>query len=197
MNLKLNILLLSIMTKIINIVAGPGAGKTTLASGLHYYMKRKGLNVEFLQEYVKKYVILGQLDKLNNQYNVTLKQYQEIKAYEGKVDYVIIDTCLLTQKYFNENNPHNVSNVEKTNELIDKTFKEFDNIVIYLERNQCKDEYQQHGRIQTYNESVKIDKILENILKENNIEPIRTSIRSIDDNSLNELERLIDIIVKQ
>lgn len=184
------------MTKIINIVAGPGAGKTTLSSGLHYYMKRRGINVELIQEYVKKLVILGQFDKLNNQYEVTMRQYQEINAYVGKVDYVIIDTCLLSQIYYNEHNKENVSNIEKTNDLIVKKFTEFDNIVIFLERNQIESEYQQHGRIQTYAESVEIDKILEKILCDHNVTPIKTSVNAINATDNNEICRIIELILK-
>ena len=40
------------MTKVINLFGGPGAGKSTIASGLFYHMKIAGYNVEMTGEWV-------------------------------------------------------------------------------------------------------------------------------------------------
>lgn len=47
------------MTKIINLFGGPGVGKSTIASGLFYYMKIAGYNVEAPQEWCKQKVYEG------------------------------------------------------------------------------------------------------------------------------------------
>ena len=44
------------MTIIINMISGPGSGKSVLAAELFVEMKKQGYNVEFLQEYAKKLV---------------------------------------------------------------------------------------------------------------------------------------------
>jgi len=40
-------------TKVINLFAGPGAGKSTTAAGLFAEMKRANVDVELVTEYVK------------------------------------------------------------------------------------------------------------------------------------------------
>ena len=40
-------------TLIVNLMGGPGTGKSTHAGGTFYRMKRSGINCEYIQEYAK------------------------------------------------------------------------------------------------------------------------------------------------
>lgn len=42
------------MTKVINLIGAPGAGKSTIASQLFSLMKWQGLDVELVSEYAKE-----------------------------------------------------------------------------------------------------------------------------------------------
>ena len=43
--------------KVINLFAGPGAGKSTTAAGLFHLMKIAGMNVELVTEFSRSWVV--------------------------------------------------------------------------------------------------------------------------------------------
>ena len=47
------------MIRRINIYGGPGVGKSTLAASIFAFMKKRGDNVELVQEFVKQFAYLG------------------------------------------------------------------------------------------------------------------------------------------
>lgn len=159
------------MTLVINIIAGPGCGKTTLASLLFSKIKIMGHNIEFVQEFAKTLVWKEEYEILNNQHYVSQSQYKLLKAMDRKVDFIITDGSLLHGLYYNKFNDNNMSNIEKTDKAITNWFNEFDNKVIFLERGDFK--YETAGRIQSEEESKQIDIELENILKEKGIKYIK------------------------
>lgn len=174
------------MTKIIHLVAGPGAGKTTLASAIFTQMKLLGLKVEFLQEHVKTLVLLEKFDELNDQYNLSKTQYQIMKQYVGKVDYLLLDFSLLIGLYHNKFNKDNVSKPEETEKQIVEWFREFDNLVLYVERGDIK--FEEFGRMETYGHAREIDRILLQYLDKFNIPYISVS------NDLNTIGRTVNMI---
>jgi len=179
------------MTKIINIIGGPCAGKSTLASYLFFVMKKLDLNVEYVQEYIKNLIYNEQFDKLNDQYMVSYNQYKSIKVLQNKLDYVILDTSLLSQIYYNETNINNVSNVEKTKENILKWYNEFENINIFLNRGNIK--FEKFGRIHDREESLNIDNKLKELLNFYNFDYYETSNDKIN-NDETEIQKIISYV---
>lgn len=177
-------------TKIINIVSGPGAGKTTMAAMIFVRLKLLGYTVEYVQEYAKELVWKKQFRKLNDQFAVSEEQYNRFKAVNGNVDYIVTDGSLLHGLYYNQTNPENLSNVEKTEKYILEFFKDFDNIVIFLERGDF--DYEKEGRIQTEKEAKNVDKELEMLLKEQNISFKKFKSNINQDN----INNLIEFITK-
>ena len=53
--------------KVINLVGGPGCGKSTTAAGLFYELKRRDYSVELVTEYAKSRVWEDSLRTLNDQ----------------------------------------------------------------------------------------------------------------------------------
>ena len=143
------------MTIVVNLVAGPCAGKTTMAAALFLELKLRGVNVEYVQEYAKHLVWTKDFKKLNNQYFVTDEQYNLLKAIDGKVDVIITDGSLLHGLYYNKYNKDNTSDIRKTEEHILFTFNEFNNITFILDRGNI--EYKQEGRLETREEAIDID----------------------------------------
>ncbi len=80
------------------------------------------------------------------------------------MQYIITDACLLHGLYYNEHNPDNVSNVDKTKDLILSSYNKFRNINLFIERGDF--EYETIGRIQTQEESKYIDVKLKNYMNE-------------------------------
>jgi hypothetical protein len=60
---------------IINIIAGPSSGKSTIYSLLYAKLKILGYSCEQVPERAKKLVWAEKFDVLNNQYHVSTKQY--------------------------------------------------------------------------------------------------------------------------
>ena len=168
------------MTLVINMISGPGSGKSTLAAELFVCMKKMGYKVEYLQEYAKKLVWREKYHILDNQHIVSYKYYRSIKAiYECKdVDFVILDSSLLNGLYYNTLDT-NLSNKEKTRQLIIRYYHQFNNYNVFIERGNDY-EYVTAGRIQTEGESIRIDHQLKSILSEVGIkyDSIKISLKS-------------------
>lgn len=150
-------------TVVINMISGPGSGKSTIAAKLFWTMKEKGFNVEYLQEYAKWLVWKGKFDMLNNQHIVSYKYYNQIKAMNGKVDYIVLDSSLLNGLYYNRNNLDNLSNVDKTERLILQYYEEFNNVNFVVHRSPDI-KYETAGRLETETQSKAIDLQLINML---------------------------------
>ena len=159
-------------TKIINLLGGPGCGKSTFSGLIYAELKLKGKTVEYVQEFAKNLVWLKEFETLNNQHYVSQCQYKLLKSINdtNEIDYIVTDGSLLHGLYYNRYNTENLSNVEKTEKLILKYYSEFKNINIFLKRG--KFEYEQAGRIQNLEEAREIDYALKKILDELKIEYI-------------------------
>lgn len=153
------------MTFVINFISGPSVGKSLISSMVYSELKICGYITEYVQEYAKKLVWLKKWEKLDNQYLVSSKQYEIINIlYQvPDIQYVVVDGALLLGLYYNRYYKTNVSNVEKTEEMILARNSEFKNIYIHLERNK-EIAYEVQGRVQTYTESLEVDKELVRIL---------------------------------
>lgn len=88
------------MTQIINLIGAPGAGKSTLAAGLFYQMKRSYMNVELVTEYAKDLTYDGHSTENMDQLSVFSEQHRRIARLIGKVDYVITDSPLYLSAYY-------------------------------------------------------------------------------------------------
>lgn len=153
--------------KVINIIGAPGAGKSCISYLLYAKLKIAGSVVEHVPEYAKKLVWAKKFAVLDNQYQVSSKQYEDLKSVYGAVQYVITDGSLLHGLYYNMHNPTNVSNISITHKKILDYYHEFNNINIYLTRGNFA--YEQAGRIQNEQQAREIDDELMRILDENKI----------------------------
>jgi uridine kinase len=157
-------------TYIINLLGGPGCGKSTLAALIFAKLKlhENKYSVEYVQEYAKYLVWTKQFDILNNQYYVTQYQYKHLKQMNEHVDFIVTDGPLIQGIYYNMHNKENISNVEKTEAYMTKCHNEFNNINIFLKRGDH--DYETQGRLQTEEESREIDVILQHLLKQKGID---------------------------
>jgi hypothetical protein len=152
-------------TKVINFVASPSTGKSLMAALIFSELKMRHYKAEYVQEYAKTLIWQDRLDDLANQYNVSLEQYRMIKSVNGKVDYICLDSPLLLGVFYNKHHDGNVCNVEKTEAMILSKMSEFDNIYIFLERNE-EFPYETEGRIHNEEQSKVIADQLLDLLDE-------------------------------
>lgn len=155
-------------TKVVNFISGPSCGKSTLSAMVYAELKMMHKSVEIVPEVAKWLIYRGELETLNDQYYVSSEQYKQIKALEGKVEYVIGDSGILTGLYYNRAYKSNMSDVKKTEQLILEKNNEFNNIYIYIERN-CEFPFEKEGRVHTEEESKIVDVELKEMLREFNI----------------------------
>lgn len=148
------------MTKIINLFGAPGSGKSTVASGLFYELKLKGLNVELANEWIKQKVYEGTPYPFKDQLYTSAKQNKKLREMIGKVDYIISDAPLLMGLVYQSSEP------PIFNELLLEYFNMYDNVNFFLER---RHKYYTEGRIQTEQESDELGNKVKLILNEHNI----------------------------
>jgi nicotinamide riboside kinase len=150
-------------TLFINFFAGPGAGKSTMATGLFYKLKSKGINCELVHEFAKDLVWSERRKDLENQLFVLGEQFHRQHRLKGKTDIAICDSpILLSQAYTKNNMPQSLQT------LIIDLHKMFNNKNYLIERPQ--ETFQQEGRIHNLNQSKELDQKIQSILNKSNIE---------------------------
>lgn len=148
------------MTKVVSLVAGPGAGKSTTAAGIFHLMKLEQIHkVELVTEVIKDAVYDENKGMLDDQLLLTATQNHALNRLVGKVDYVISDACLLNGIVYNRF--YNTPGV--LDDLILNLFQSYDNTVIMLPR---KAKYEGYGRSQTEAEAQTIDRLFMQVLEE-------------------------------
>lgn len=136
--------------KVINLWAGPGAGKSTTAAGLFNLMKQDGKRVELVTEVAKDLTYDGDTRRLENQLLILGQQYDRLDRVAGQVDYAITDSPLpLGVVYLNPK-----WRTEAFVKVVREAFGHFDNVNAVVKRVKP---YQQYGRTQTETEARALD----------------------------------------
>lgn len=109
---------------LIELYAGPGAGKSTLAADLFAHLKKKGLEVELVREYVKDWVWENRTILPGDQAYICAKQCRKERILLGKADIIITDAPTgLAELYeeIHEPEPYIVpAMVQKHRELVEE-----------------------------------------------------------------------------
>jgi hypothetical protein len=177
------------MTTVINLIGGPGVGKTVLACQVFASLKILGKKAEYVSEYAKDLVWQNRIIELDNQYEVSYQQFKKLYPLQGKVDFIVTDGSLFKDLYYNRFNKNNVSNVEKTENKILEWGSYFKNINFFLGRSK-NSSYEQAGRIQSELEAKQIDKEIEKLLLLHAIPFYSIPVQS------NCVEEIIELILK-
>lgn len=147
-------------TLIINLIGGPGSGKSTTAAGLFHQLKQMGIDCEMALEFAKDKVWEESLMTLNDQIYIFGKQYHKLWRLNNKVDVIITDSPLLVSLYYNKEES------KYFNDFVVEQYNKFNNVLYFINR---PDDYQTNGRTQTEEESKNIDKVLKNLITKYNI----------------------------
>jgi nicotinamide riboside kinase len=135
----------------ISLMAGPGAGKSTLCAEVFAKLKWAGVNCEMATEYAKDKVWEGSFGVLENQLYVFGKQQHRIFRLREQVDVIVTDSPLFYDK---SRNPH-------LRGLVLEEFAKCYNLTYLLSRRKA---YNPKGRMQTEAEAEAIDVELRAIL---------------------------------
>lgn len=149
-------------TIIVNLIGGPGSGKSTTAAGLYYELKKLNINCEMALEYAKDKVYEESFKTMDDQLYIFGKQYHRMWRLKDSVDVIITDSPLLLSIFYNKIKSNYFD------DLVIEQYNRFNNLLYILQRDGIK--FQQEGRLQNEKESIQIDSSIKNILNKNNIE---------------------------
>ncbi|CAH0343769.1 AAA family ATPase [Rhizobium sp. CECT 9324] len=138
------------VTKVINLFAGPGAGKSTTAAGLFNVMKMKGHKVELVMEYAKDLTYERNTSRLGNQMTILGEQFNRLHRLVGQVEWIITDSPLLLGTMYAQG-PFKSAGFTGT---VLWAFETFNNQNFVIKRTK---EYHPWGRNQTEEEARVID----------------------------------------
>lgn len=146
-------------TLVINIVGGPGAGKSTIASGVFNLLKMYQKDAELVTEYPKSLVWEERKKTFDDSLYLFAKQSHIQYSINGKVDYMVTDRPLIMSNMY-----HNFwmekDWPEEWNkafyDLVTQTWNLYDNRVYLIER---AFPYQANGRNENEEEALKQDKL--------------------------------------
>ena len=151
------------MSIVINLFAGPGVGKSTIAAGIYYELKCKGISCELSGDVAKDKVCEDNPEALADQPYIFGKQQHRIRRLYNKVDYIVSDSpIVLSIAYSHEDS-------ETFNNYIIEQHNNYKCINFYIERNLYENGYEQLGRIETLDESKQKDNEILNILHKYNL----------------------------
>lgn len=177
------------MSKLINLFGGPGIGKSSIAAGIFYKLKKKHISCNNPYEFPKTLAWDNNIPAIKDQLYVFANQHRGIAQSYGKVDYIIIDSPILFSKiyhsYYTEGYPAEFYG-DSFHKMILELHNKYDNINILLDR--ADGVHNDEERFQNYEESLMIDKLCKKILEENNI-PYHTV--KVGKNTVKEILKLL------
>ena len=83
------------MSKIINLFGGPGIGKSSIAAGITYKLKKKHISCNNPYEFPKALAWDQNTEAIRDQLYVLANQHRGIAQSYGKVDYIVVDSPIL------------------------------------------------------------------------------------------------------
>lgn len=162
--------------KVINLFAGPGASKSTLASYIFFKLKINGYNSEIVTEYAKDKTWEKDFSTLSDQLYVTAKQNRKLERLRNQLDVVVNDSPLLLGIHYSMPG-YLGGNFEP---MIYSLFDTYENINLFIER---KKPYDTRGRTQSEEEAKQIDKKIKSMLINKNyqFDTVEGTQQGIDD----------------
>lgn len=154
-------------TIVINLMGGPGVGKSTFATKLFVMMKQKGLSCEYVDEFAKGLVWENRNFALQDQLYILGNQNHNLNRVNGKVNVIITDSPILLSMYYNRNNPKaSQFDFNIFDKLVLDCYSHYKNIVLFLKRNF---DYSKEGRRETEEQSIQANEKIKNLLDKQNI----------------------------
>lgn len=180
-------------TIVINLMGGPGAGKSTMASLLFAKMKMAGVSCEYVTEYAKDMVWENRYNILNDQLYILSKQYRKMKRINGEVDVIITDSPIVNNIYYNSKITDCRDKISDRliNDLVFELCDKFENYYYLIERNHS---YESKGRYQTEEESNSVSREIKEMLDSLNIKysTFKSGESSVEE-ILQEVKGLLDV----
>ncbi len=163
------------MSKVVNLFGGPGIGKSSIASGLTYKLKKNHIDCDNPYEFPKSLAWDQNYSAISDQLFVVSNQHRGIVKSFGKVDYIILDSpvilSLIYKDYYNEQRdtdyPSRLYGDNFDNMILD-IHNGYDSINILLKRGDGQ--HNDKERLHNLEESREIDLMIKNSLDNHKID---------------------------
>ena len=177
------------MSKLVNLFGGPGIGKSSIANGITYKLKKKHISCNNPYEFPKKLAWDHNIPAISDQLYVFANQHRGIAECYGKVDYIVIDSPILFStiyhRYYTKGYPAEMYGKVFHDMVID-LHRRYGSINILLERGVTI--HNDDERFQNYKQSVEIDTLCKNVLDETRT-PYHTV--KVGDDSVKDIMKII------
>lgn len=149
---------------VVNAFGGPGAGKSTACFHIVEELKKMGYVTEYVSEYAKDLVWDENFQLLDgteaHQLEILKEQLHRIDRLYGKVDFIVTDASILLNAIYNsELTPE----YEKMLEMLNGQYENFNFLV------QREGKFEEEGRIHSYEESIRKDNEVEQMLQQHGL----------------------------
>ena len=134
-------------TLVVNLIAPPSAGKSTMAANIFAELKWMGIDCELVSEFAKELVWEQRNETFKDELYIFAKQNHRLFRVNGKVDVIITDRPIILSVFYN-NKYGDKSN--EFQELVLHEHNKYENLNFYINR---KKAYNPNGRNQTEEES--------------------------------------------
>jgi nicotinamide riboside kinase len=148
---------------VVNLIGGPGVGKSILTSEVFAELKRRFVSAEISPEYIKKKLREGALKAVESQIYIFGKQQYQLFTMKDEVDVIVTDSPFIFCSIYDKTNNRELES------LIMTEFNKYDNLNYLILRDKSVP-YEQEGRYQDSDGANEVDKEMINFLSENNIE---------------------------
>lgn len=154
------------MTKIINLFGGPGVGKSSIAAGLLYELKKKHISCDAPYEFPKVLAWEENHSAIKDQLYVFANQHRGIVQSFGKVDYIIMDSpillSLIYKNYYNGLEYPSVLYTELFDEMVLGIHNKYENLNVVLKRGEGV--HNEKERYQDLEKSIQLDYMIQQTL---------------------------------
>lgn len=167
-------------TVVVNLYAGPGAGKSVAAWTIAAELKKQNILTEYVPEYAKELVWDNNMELLDgsidNQTHLFKVQSHRLSRLSGKVSVIVTDSPLLLNLIYCK------QPLDKFEKMVMSEYGKYNNFNLFIRRGSG---YEKAGRIQTLVESRRIDDGIKEMMSSRGIfcgEYDRTKIELIVNN---------------
>jgi hypothetical protein len=169
-------------TLVINLIAGPCSGKSTVSAELFARLKKMNVSCELVPEYIKDRIYEENNTITKDQIALFGMEHYGLTTKLGKVKVIIHDGSFLNNIiYNNENNP-------ELEQLVISEYFKFNNLDFFIKRGNI--EFQTYGRIHNLQQSLALDDNIKSVYK-------KCGVKYIEVDAGDAVDKMIPIILEK
>jgi len=147
---------------VVNLIGGPGCGKSIMAAKLFEKLKLKYISCDISMEYIKRKLREKALKVIESQIYIFGKQQFQLFTMKDEVEVIITDSPLILSAIYDK------TQCKHLKALILKEFKAYKNFTYFIERDDSV-EYEQEGRYQDLKGAKEVDRSVKKFMDDHKI----------------------------